>query len=285
MFTHAASANHVPTIGQAMTDSLDADVRAYYDRGAEQDRLRKATGLLEFARTRELIARHLPASELDVLDIGGGPGTYAQWLCGLGHRVTLIDPIPLHVKQARQAHRGINATLGDARDVPADDASADVVLLLGPLYHLVAAGDREKALAEAVRCVRPGGVVMAAVISRYAALLDLLIHHDRLHEEGVFDAASKAIQTGTFHGTTQDLFTTAYFHLPEEILAETVSAGLTGARLFNVEGPGAFASDVAERWTDHPRRQALLAAARLVEDDPHLMAAASHLLVIARKPA
>jgi SAM-dependent methyltransferase len=268
-----------------VTESLDGDVRAYYDRGAERERLTQGVGLLEFARTCELIARHLPAGALDVLDVGGGPGPYAQWLCGLGHRLIVIDPIPLHVEQARQADPAITAKLGDARNIPADDDSADVVLLLGPLYHLVAANDRAKALAQAVRCLRPGGVLIAAVISRYAALLDLLIRHDRIHEEGVFEAASNAIRTGVFEGTTRDLFTTAYFHLPEEILDETAGAGLTGGRLFNIEGPGAFASHVAERWTDDPRRQALLDAARLVEEDPHLLAAASHLLVIAHKPA
>ena len=267
-----------------VTGDLDADVRAYYDRGGERDRLTTGTGLLEFARTRELIARHLPAGEVDVLDIGGGPGTYAHWLCELGHRVTVIDPMPLHVEQARRAHPRITAKLGDARDVPAGDASVDVVLLLGPLYHLVESEDRARALAEAARCLRPGGVLMAAVISRYAALLDLLIHHDRIHEDGVFEAASKAIRTGVFDGTTRDLFTTAYFHLPEEITTEAVTAGLTEARMFNVEGPGAFASDVGERWSDDRRRQALLDAARLVENDPHLLAAASHLLVVARKP-
>lgn len=159
-----------------------------------------------------------------------------------------------------------------------------MVLLLGPLYHLIAAEDRARALAEAQRCLRPGGMLIAAVISRYAALLDLLIHHDRLHESGVLEAAAGAVETGFFAGTTRDLFTTAYFHLPEEILAEAVGAGLTDARLFNIEGPGAFASDVAERWSDAPRRQALLDAARLVEADPHLLAAASHLLLVARTP-
>lgn len=240
--------------------------------------------MLEFARTQELIARHLPAGALDVLDIGGGPGTYARWLCTLGHRVTLIDPIPLHVEQARRAHPDIAAKLGDARAVPAEDASADVVLLLGPLYHLTTATDRARALSEARRCVRPGGLLIAAAISRYAALLDLLIHHDRLHEDGVLEAATGAIRTGFFAGTTQDLFTTAYFHLPEELVDEVATAGLTEARLFNVEGPGAFAGNVGERWGDGPRRQALLNAARLIEDDPHLLAAASHLLVVARNP-
>lgn len=265
-------------------DRLDGDVRAYYDRGGEAVRLARGTGLLEFARTTELIQRHLPAGELDILDIGGGPGTYARWLCEAGHQVTLVDPVPLHVQQALQMHPNIAAALGDARAVPAEADSADVALLLGPLYHLTEPEDRLLALSEAKRCLRPGGVLMAAGISRYAALWDLLIRLDRLHEEEVLDTALNAIRTGVFAGTTGELFTTAYFHLPEEIVAEAAAAGFAEPRLFNIEGPGAFLPDLDERWANEERREAVLAAARAVEADPHLLAASGHLLLIAGKP-
>lgn len=264
------------------SDGLDRNVRAYYDRGNEGARLGRGTGLLEFARTKELIERHLPEGELDVLDVGGGPGVYAHWLSELGHRVTLVDPVPLHVQQARERDARIVAIVGDARDVPVAGASADVVLMLGPLYHLTDPQDRMRALAEATRCLRPGGTLMAAVISRYAALFDLLIRLDRLHEEGIADTVATAMRTGRFAGTTGSLFTTAYFHLPEEIVGEVAGAGLANPRVFNIEGPGAFTHDLDERWADEDRRQVLLDAARLVEEDPRLMAASSHLLVVAR---
>lgn len=93
------------------------------------------SGPLELARTHELIERHLVGDNLDILDVGGGPGIYAPWLSELGHHVHLIDPIPLHVAQARAA--GIAAMEGDARALARAGQSADVVLLLGPLYHLV----------------------------------------------------------------------------------------------------------------------------------------------------
>ncbi len=56
-------------------DELDPLVLAYYDRGDELDRLAGGfpAGPLEFARTQELLTRHLPAAPLDVLDVGGGP--------------------------------------------------------------------------------------------------------------------------------------------------------------------------------------------------------------------
>src|SRR3954454_15185362 len=149
---------------------LDEDIQRYYDRGEERDRL-TAAHRLELIRTQELLTRVLPPPPAAVIDVGGGPGRYAAWLAGLGYEVVLVDAMPLHVEQAR-ALGGFEARLGDARALDLADASADVVLLMGPLYHLVAREDRLRAWQEAARVVRPGGLVVAALISRFAALLD-----------------------------------------------------------------------------------------------------------------
>jgi len=80
-------------------------------------------------------------------------------------------------------------------------------------------------------------VVFAAAITRYAALLDLLLRHDRLHEPGVFDVVATAVVTGQFEGTARELFTTAHFHLPDELRGEVADAGFVDIRVHNVEGP------------------------------------------------
>ena len=122
--------------------SIEPDIVAYYDRGKEQERLaERDAGRLEFIRTQIILRAALPAPPADVLDIGGAAGVHAQWLARDGYQVELIDPMPLHVEQARacalsQPDAPFTAELGDARDLPRTDASADAVLLLGPLYHL-----------------------------------------------------------------------------------------------------------------------------------------------------
>ena len=77
----------------------DTALRAYYERGMEQERLSDGRGDLEFTRTTEIVLRRLPAAPGIVADIGGGPGRYALWLAALD----LIDEIdrtgmlpPLH---------------------------------------------------------------------------------------------------------------------------------------------------------------------------------------------
>ena len=262
---------------------LDPDIQAFYDRGREVDRLRGGfpSGPLEFERTKELIGRHLPGGGLQVLDVGGGAGVYATWLAGLGHTVRLIDPVALHVEQAAEA--GVDAQLGDARDLDQPDASADVVLLLGPLYHLLDAADRHQALREAHRVLRPGGVLFAAAIARFAALFDLLIRLDALDDE-VLPIVAEAVRTGVFRGGSK-VFTNAYFHLPTELAADVDTARFEGTEVFNIEGPGFLVDDFEQRWADPSRREMLLAAARLVETEATMMGAASHLLAVATKPA
>lgn len=273
----------VRLVHHGFVTELPPEIRTYYERGQEAERLSGAfpSGPLELVRTQELIQRHLAGDRLEILDVGGGPGVYAKWLAELGHDVRLIDPVPLHVEQARSV--GVNAREGDARDLDQASESVDVVLLLGPLYHLVDREDRLRTLREAHRVLRPRGLVFAAGISRFAALFDLLIRLDRLHEDDVYQVVARAVATGTFRGSEGGLFTTAYFHRPSELRNEARDAGLTPVGLFNVEGPGFLVHDFSERWSDPARWEALLAAARLVEEDPDLLAAASHLLLVGRR--
>ena len=264
---------------------VDPAVRAYYEKGEEAARLTGGfpSGPLEFARTQEIVGRHIALPPLDVIDVGGGPGAYAAWLAGLGHRVHLVDPIPLHVEQALAAHPEITAAVGDARTLDRKDASVDVVLLMGPLYHLIERSERLRALSEARRVLRPGGLLFAAAISRYAALLDILVRLDRLHESDVFEVVADAIRTGVFGGPGRgELFTTSYFHLPRELDEEVQAAGFALVESVAVEGPGALIPDFPERWADPTRRRAIIEAARLGEGDPEMRAATGHLLAVAR---
>lgn len=263
---------------------FDPAIRTYYEKGNEEARLSSGAGRLEFERTKELIERFMAGDALEILDVGGGPGAYALSLSEKGHRVRIVDPIPLHVEQARAA--GLTAEIGDARALDQAEGSLDVVLLLGPLYHLPASADRAAALAESLRVLRAGGLLFAAAISRHAALLDLLVNWDRLHEPGAFEVVEESVRTGEFRGPGEaGLFTTAYFHLPLELKDEVGRSGFAEVRVFHVEGPGfLIGRDLDERLDDPPRREALLKAVRLVEEDPYMLGS-SHLLAVGRKPA
>ncbi|MFF4192957.1 class I SAM-dependent methyltransferase [Nonomuraea sp. NPDC001831] len=114
----------------------------------------------------------------------------------------------------------------DARRLPVPDGGADAVLLLGPLYNLADRADRLRALGEARRAVRPGGVVAAATINRYAAVLDT-VNLGTYLEERQREAARAAAADGVMLSPRRGF--TAYFHHPDEVAAEFAEAGLTVA--------------------------------------------------------
>jgi SAM-dependent methyltransferase len=262
---------------------MDETVKDYYSTGVELGRVAAGSSRIEFERTKELLERYLPPAPARVLDVGGGPGVYADWLADLGYGVKLVDVTPLHVEQATEVAQGrFLAEEGDARLLRDDDASFDVVLLLGPLYHLVERSERLLALAEARRVVRSGGLVAAAAISRLAPLLDGLIS-GHLRDPAGRARVGRTLETGAHRsppGRT-DLFTTAYFHRPEELAAEVVEAGLRLEGVFGLEGPGWLRDDTL---ADEAAREDVSYVARVLEREPTAIGVSAHLLAIAHRP-
>ena len=261
---------------------MDPDILGYYNQGREQDRL-TSIGRLEFLRTREILHRHLPPPPARVVDVGGGAGIYAVPLIDEGYEVTLVDPVQLHVDQAREAGV-LGAAVGDALALPLDDGTVDAALLLGPLYHLTEAEDRQQALIETRRVTRPGGVLVAACISRFASTFDGLWQH--YLDDPAFEVIVEAdVATGQHRNPTgrTGWFTTAYLHHPADIAGEITGAGWDVGSIIAVEGPGAAAE--ARYWLGDPDRQAaLLRSIRRVESEPSLLGSSPHLLAVARRP-
>jgi ubiquinone/menaquinone biosynthesis C-methylase UbiE len=277
------------TIGEQ--EGLDAEILAHYDEGAERERLlRGGAGRLEYLRTRELLARYLAPPPAAVLDVGGGAGVYALSLASEGYSVHLIDPGPLHVEQAREASALqrdaplASAQVGDARRLMWDDKSVDAVLLLGPLYHLTSRDERLQALREAYRVVRPRGVVAAAAISRFASTYDGLLR-GFLEDSRFEEIVERDVREGQHRNPSgrPEWFTTAFFHLPQELRNEATEAGFSVEALVGIEGPAWVLPDLDSWLENPPRRSTLLQAIRRVEAEPSLLGASAHILVVGRR--
>jgi SAM-dependent methyltransferase len=267
------------------------DILRYYADAYESERLQHGPGELERERTQEIISRYLPAPPARVLDVGGAAGVHALWLLGMGYDVELIDPVPLHVEQARSAfaeldHARGSARIGDARALDAADTSADVVLMLGPLYHLTEQADRIRALSEARRALKPGGILFAAGISRFASMLDGYTR-DLMRDPAFVAIVEADLHTGQHRNTTDrvDYFTTAYFHRPDELRAEGEQAGLAVEATLAIEGPFWGLRDFAAIWRNAARRALMLEMLRTVEAEPSLVGASAHMLLVARNSA
>lgn len=259
-------------------ENLDPYLVSYYNQGREAERL-STISRLEYVRTIELIERFLPPAPATVLDIGGGAGAYTLPLQEKGYQVHLLDAIALHVTQAKQAGAA-NADVGDARDLPFEDSTADAVLMLGPLYHLTTRDDRIRSLREAARVLSSGGRVLAAAISRFASTLDGLARAF-LAEPEFEQIVERDLAEGIHVNPTErrGWFTTAYFHRPNELAEELAAAGFNVEAVLAVEGPGSLIA--ADEWLDDPERhEVLLRAIRRVEAEPSLLGSSLHLMAV-----
>jgi ubiquinone/menaquinone biosynthesis C-methylase UbiE len=265
------------------------DVLRYYERFAEESRLADGPFRLEFERTREILERVLPKPPATILDVGGAAGTYSAWLAERGYDVHLVDASARLVEAARKVSATLknpiaSLSVADARSLPQSDRFADVVLLMGPLYHLTTERDREAALLEARRVLRESGLLVVAAISRYASALDGLAR--KLATDPAFvRMRNRDLADGQHRNETGriDYFTTAYLHRPEDLAQELRDAGFEKVEVLGVEGPGWLVGDFATRWDDPTLRDDIIAMARALEAEPSIVGASAHLLGIGRK--
>ena len=262
---------------------------AYYERGDEIQRLSSSRGQLEETRIRELITRHLPAVPAVVYDVGGGPGSYACWLAREGYEVHLVDPVPLHVEQASAAsqaqpdHPIAELCVGDARHLDRVDDSVDVVLMLGPLYHLTERNERIAALRESYRILRRGGIIFAVAISRYASTLRGMI--DGIIDPEYIKIVDRDLRDGQHRNPNEHpaYFTTAFLHRPEELKSEIEAVGFDLEGLFGIQGPAWLLQNLEEQWADPNCRERLLNITRSLESEPSVVGVSAHIMAIARK--
>lgn len=152
-----------------------ADIlNSIYSNCDEDARLSKTRhGQLEYLTTMRYIHQCVPAGS-KVLEVGAGTGRYSIALAKEGYDVTAVELVRHNLDILRRNAAGLANLVslqGDATDLSAFAANRfDAVLLLGPMYHLYEKADQHKALDEAIRVAKPGGVMMAAFLSVYAIL-------------------------------------------------------------------------------------------------------------------
>lgn len=262
----------------------------YSSQFSEDKRLSNFFGELEFIRSKEIIKRHLSNSMIKILDVGGGPGKYSDWLVGMGHTLNLVDPVPLHVKQAKELisknrnFANFSASVGDARDLGFKDSSFDMTLLMGPLYHLQEKYDRLKAIKESFRVLKDGGVSFFVAISKYASLLDGL-DSGFLKDPKFVKIVRQDLATGKHVNPTMkpEYFTDSYFQDPFELEAEVKDAGFKDVLLIAIEGPLWADRDLQNSWNNPNYRDLLLELLRQIESERSLLGSSPHIMAVGRK--
>lgn len=267
----------------ATSDAVD-EVRSFYNGSVEAEWGRLDRHSFEFAIHQHYIDRYVqPGSR--VLDAGGGPGRYSLYMAGRGAQVTLLDlsegNIAFAREQAKEMGLQLEAVCADARTLDQHTQGLyDVVLLMGPLYHLLEESDRVAAVRAACGKLKPGGILMAAFISTIAGL----VYAGREMPESILwegeDAFyAKIIAREDFAGPA---FTQAFFIDPSHVLPFMDQFGLRKLHLVGSEGVTApFHTRLMEQ-PEPVQNQWLAMSLALCERDD-LLCFSEHLLYIGRK--
>jgi S-adenosylmethionine-dependent methyltransferase len=220
--------------------------------------------------------------------VGGGPGRYAFKLADLGHRVTLADLAANNVAFARKKAEELGLELdgyvqADARHLPFLDDAFDVVLALGPLYHLTAEADRARAVTECLRVLRPGGLVAFAFISLFAPFYDMVVPRPEVLPDWWARVRAGHLRDGIHHPRSENpQFTDAWFVDPFQIEAFFNPYGVDKLALVGVEGMTAqskyqlyqLPADLLAVWMDFVEETAT---------SPAALAGSEHLVYFGRK--
>jgi ubiquinone/menaquinone biosynthesis C-methylase UbiE len=269
---------------------MPREIEEHYLQVRESERLSSGVGELERLRTEAILAAYLPPPPAAVYDVGGAAGVYAFPLAERGYELHLIDPVELHLEQARSrsSASGVtlaSITLGDARHLAVPANIADAVLLFGPVYHLVEHSERLQALREAHRILKPGGILFAAAISRFASLIDGL-SRGFFEDQDFRKIVAADLTSGQHRNPTNrpQYFTTAYFHRPEELEAEIRQAGYSDIKVVGVEGPAWSAGRFNQAWDNEVQRKSLMEFLAVIEREPSILGASAHLVAVAQRP-
>jgi len=189
-----------------MNTAFDS-LNAYYSARDEHERFASRHGSVEFLTTVRYIGRYLEPG-MKILEIGAASGRYSHYFARQGYEVDAVELIPHNIGLFRaNTADGENVRIfeGNATDLSMfDDNTYDIVLLLGPMYHLFTDVDCAKALSEAVRVTKKGGILMAAYCMNDATVIQYLFGRHKVFDESLQGLVNR--ETFKLASTPEQLF-------------------------------------------------------------------------------
>lgn len=153
-------------------------IEEYYNNYDEEKRLSERKP--EYLTTMRYITKYLK-NDFKILEIGAGTGRYSITLADMGYDVTSVEYVKSNLdilKSKIRPHHNISTVHGDARKLDfLEDDTYDIVLLLGPMYHLYNDDDKIKAIEEALRVAKKGGIIYVSYCNNDTTIHQLFVQH------------------------------------------------------------------------------------------------------------
>ncbi len=168
----------------------------FYNSYDEEGRLLKRSRQPEYINTMKYIEKYL-TPDSKILEIGAGTGRYSVTLAEMGYDVTAVELVEHNIdimKKKVKANHNITIHQGNACDLSLIESDTyDIVLLLGPMYHLFNNEDKHKALSEAIRVAKKGGVIYVSYCNNDTTA------YSYFYRKEILDWVNRDTLTDTYH--------------------------------------------------------------------------------------
>lgn len=264
-------------------------VLEFYNSVSENGRLERGLGIIEFYRTKQILNKYINNDSNIIYDIGGGTGIYSNWLACKNNEVHLLDLSPNAIEYAKLTYTNFISEVCDARSIDRSDESADIVLLMGPLYHLQNLEDRLKVLNECYRVLKKDGLLFSVGISKFStttwALSTYGTKNNLLDEIPFTMMIEKELKEGIHNRPAKYpyLLTQAYFHTPLQLQKEIETLGFETLNKHAIEGTIWFTPDLNKKWDDINTRKKLLNILEITEHELEIMGMSPHFMIVSKK--
>lgn len=252
-----------------------SNIEKHYNKHPEDLRLLRRHGMVEFATTMHHLHRYLqPGAQ--VLDIGAGTGRYTSALMAEGYQVKAVELVRRNIDVFLKREPKADVQQGDARNMPfIPTHSADVTLLLGPLYHLIGFDEKLKALNEARRVTRPGGLIFVAYLMNEYSILSYCFDEDRIG-----GLLARGVVDEQFHIQAQPDELYDYVRI-DDINALDQAAGLERVTIFSPDGAADYMRTRLNRMSDETFAH-FIEYQKCISERPDLIGAGSHVVDVVK---
>lgn len=225
------------------------ELEAHYNKFNEEKRLDSRHGRVEYITSMKYIHEYIPKDkhkeEVKILDIGAGTGKYSVALANEGYDVTAIELVKHNLGLLKAKNSTVKAKQGNALNLKKyPENYYDIVLLFGPMYHLFTFEDKLKALTEAKRVCKTGGIILVAYIMNEYGVITY-----GFKERHILESIKKGKLDKNFQikSEAEDLYD--YMRI-EDIDKLNETAGLERVKIITPDGPANYMRPFLNQLTE-----------------------------------